>query len=248
MVVPQVAVGALIERVSVASNGTQGNDGSAAYSGSPAISANGRYVAFASGSSNLVPGDTNDRTDVFVRDLRSGTTRRVSVAGDGTQANHGSHAPAISADGRYVTFASVASNLVPGDTNHTGDVFVRDLRSGTTRRVSVAGNGAQGNHSSYGSAISADGRYVAFLSDASNLVPGDTNGASDVFVRDRRSGTTRRVSVAGNGTQGNLDSGDQAISADGRYVAFDSYASNLVPGDTNDNQDVFVRDLKRRRR
>jgi Tol biopolymer transport system component len=237
-VVPQVAVGAFIERVSVAGDGSQANNDNY----SLAISADGRYVAFYSAASSLVPGDTNGALDVFVRDRRAGTTQRVSVATDGSQGNGFSYDPAISADGRYVAFDSYASSLVPGDTNGDSDVFVRDRRLGTTQRVSVATNGSQGNGDSASPAISADGRYVAFSSDASNLVPGDTNGALDVFVRDRRSGTTQRVSVATDGSQAN--GGSPAISADGRYVAFTSVASNLVPGDTNGFEDVFVRDLK----
>ena len=240
-VVPQMAVGALTERVSVATDGSQGYGGSPE---KPAISADGRYVAFESGSSNLVAGDTNGFEDVFVRDLQSGTTQRVSVATGGTQGNGFSSEPAISADGRYVTFSSAASNLVPGDTNGAPDVFVRDRRSGTTQRVSVAAAGTQGNGDSGSSAIGADGRYVAFVSRASNLVPGDTNGTSDVFVRDLQLGTTQRVSVATDGTQADGASFNVAISADGRYVAFDSYASNLAPGDTNQAGDVFVRDLQ----
>jgi archaellum component FlaF (FlaF/FlaG flagellin family) len=171
-------------------------------------------------------------------------TQRVSVATGGTQGNGDSFIPAISADGRYVTFQSIASNLVPGDTNSTFDVFVRDRRSGTTQRVNVATDGTQANGDSFSLAISADGRYVTFQSIASNLVPGDTNDRTDVFVRDLRSGTTQRVSVATGGTQANGDSDIPAISADGRYVAFESGASNLVPGDTNHSEDVFVRDLK----
>ena len=143
-----------------------------------------------------------------------------------------------------MAFESFASNLVPGDTGYPPDVFVRDRRSGTTRRVSVAADGMQANGQSEASAISADGRYVAFESDASNLVPGDTNHAYDVFVSDRRSGTIRRVSVAADGSQANWDSLTPAISTDGRYVTFDSAASNLVPGDMNGYGDVFVRDLK----
>jgi Tol biopolymer transport system component len=235
VVMPRVAVGVVIERVSVAINSTQANGDSDL----PAISANGRYAAFTSEASNLVPGDTNGLGDVFVRDLWTGTTRRVSVASDGTQGNDssGSESEAISADGRYVAFDSGASNLVPGDANHRGDVFVRDLRSGTTRLVSVATSGTQGNHTSSFAAISADGRYVAFDSTASNLVPGDTNHSADVFVRDLRSGTTQRVSVASDGTQTNGDSYFPAVSADGRYVAFESV-------NTSDNLDVFVRDLR----
>ncbi len=171
------------ERVSVSSDGTEGNW----YSHFPSISADGRYVAFQSAASNLVPGDTNGYWDVFVRDRLTGTTELVSVSSDGTQGNDESYdrALSISADGRFVAFGSEASNLVPGDTNGHSDVFVRDRLTGTTERVSVSSDGTQGNYGGYWPSISADGRYVAFHSPASNLVPGDTNGHSDVFVRDR---------------------------------------------------------------
>ena len=155
----------------------------AAAAHSPAISADGRFVAFVSFATNLVPGDTNDATDVFVRDRQTGTTRRVSLGPGGVQGNGGSAGPAISANGRFVAFFSAATNLVPGDTNGTADVFVRDRQTGTTRRVSLGPGGVQGDGDSVGAAISADGRFVAFESDATNLVPGDTNGAPDVFVR-----------------------------------------------------------------
>jgi Tol biopolymer transport system component len=197
----------------------------------------------------LVPGDTNGKTDVFVRDRQAGVTRRVSVGAAG-QANgasggsYGNGGPTISAGGRYVAFTSDASNLVPGDTNETTDVFVRDRQAGVTRRVSVGAAG-QANGPSAAPAISADGRYVAFASDASNLVPGDTNGTTDVFVRDLRLGVTRRVSVGAAG-QGNGSSGGSAsgptISANGRYVAFNSGASNLVHNDTITGGGLFVRD------
>jgi Tol biopolymer transport system component len=170
------------------------------------------------------------------------TTQRVSASSTGAQGLGYSDDPALSADGRYVAFSSEASNLVPGDTNDTYDVFVRDQQTGTTSRVSVSGTGEQGSDYSYDPAISADGRYVTFASGAWNLVPGDTNDTTDVFVRDRRTGTTGRVSVSGTGEQGNGESFSPVLSADGRYVAFDSDASNLVPGDTNDTNDVFVRD------
>ena len=166
-------------RVSVASDGTQGNSASSA----PVLSADGRTVAFYSSASNLVVGDTG-WADVFVRDLTTGVTRRVSVASDGSQANSDSVIPALSADGRYVAFVSLASNLVAGDTNGQSDVFVRDLAMGQTVRVSFASDGAQANGWSRSPTISADGRYVAFTSTASNLVPGDTNTVEDVFVRD----------------------------------------------------------------
>ncbi len=227
------------ERVSVATGGTQANG----FSYFPSISADGRYVTFDSAATNLVAGDTNACRDVFVRDRQSGTTERVSLSTGGTQADGIGYFPSISADGRYVTFDSDATNFIAGDTNGARDVFVYDRQSGTTERVSVATGGAEGNSGSYAPArISADGRYVAFESVATNLVPGDTNGYDDIFVRDRQSGTTERVSVATSGAQGNLYSWISSISADGRYVAFYSPATNLVPGDTNGFWDVFLRD------
>ncbi len=212
-------------------------------SSQPAISANGRYVAFKSSASNLVPGDTNTTIDVFVRDRKNHTTRRVSVSSNGAQADSYSYQPEISADGRYVAFISYASNLVPGDTNDSTDVFVRDRKNHTTRRVSVSSNGAQAEAGSNttGVDISGSGRYVAFDSNASNLVPGDTNDSIDVFVRDRRADLTRRVSLSSNGDQGDSGSTDPTISADGHRVAFASGASNLVAGDTNATIDAFVR-------
>jgi Tol biopolymer transport system component len=205
--------------------------------------ANGRYAAFASAASNLVPGDTNQAIDVFVRDLSTGVTRCVSVTRQGMPASRNSYEPVISANGRYVAFESQAKNLVPGDTHHNCDVFVRDLSADVTRWVSVGAAGAVTNGQSYFPAISADGRYVTFQSDASNLVAGDTNRAGDVFVRDRSAHVTRRVSVGPGGRQANdFSYGRAAISADGRYVAFSSGATNLVAGDTNHSRDVFVRD------
>ena len=226
-------------RVSVASDGTQGDGGGSL---EPSISADGRYVAFWSGASNLVPGDTNGKMDVFVHDRQTGQTTRISVASDGTQGNGDSYTPSISADGRYVAFESEASNLVPGDTNGRMDVFVHDRQTGQTNRISVTSDGGQGNDRAGLPSISADGRYVVFQSDASNLVPGDTNGRTDVFVHDQKSGQTTRISVASDGTQGNGGSYRPSISADGRYVTFHSEASNLVSGDTNERIDVFIHD------
>ena len=160
-------------RVSVHSDGTEGN----ADSWYPAISSDGRFVAFNSDASNLVIGDSNGEQDIFVHDVQSGITSRASIAWDGSEANYGSYEDvAISADGRYVAFWAWATNLVPNDTNEESDVFVRDRISSTTIRVSVASNGSQGNHVSNVPFISANGRYVAFSSRASNLVTGDTNG------------------------------------------------------------------------
>ena len=229
---------AVTERVSLGAGGVEGND----FSVSSALSADGRFVAFNSAASNLVAGDTNGVEDVFVRDRQTATTERVSVDSGGGQANGASFLGGMSADGRFVVFASTASNLVPGDTNGLRDVFIRDRQMGTTERVSVSSLGAEANADSFDASVSADGRFVAFESAASNLVTGDTNGVSDDFVRDRQTGVTERVSVSSVGTEGNAGSLGSTISADGRFVAFGSSASNLVSDDTNGEPDVFVRD------
>jgi Tol biopolymer transport system component len=228
------------ERVSIGRRGAQANEDSSV----GAISADGRFVAFESDATNLVAGGMNQLNGIFVRDRVAGTTERVSVASGGAPANNDSSWPWISADGRFVVFDSFASNLVVGDTNRKGDVFVRDRAAGTTERVSVATGGAQANDESGISvrAASADGRFVGFESDATNLVAGDTNGVRDVFVRDRVAGTTERVDIGRGGAQANLESLMGAISADGRFVVFDSEAPNLVADDTNGRWDVFVRD------
>jgi len=226
------------ERASVGNEGQEANGQSA----TPVLSADGRYVVFASQASNLVAGDANGRFDVFLRDRLAGTTERVSVATDGSQGNFDSIAPAVSADGRYVAFSSAASNLVAGDTNNAFDVFVRDRLAQTTTRVSVASDGSEGNSLSLAPRISGDGAVVVFHSFSSNLVAGDTNGAPDVFVHEVSSGATSRASVASDGTQGNQQSIGAMVSADGRFVAFDSDASTLVAGDVNGRTDVFVHD------
>jgi len=230
-------------RVSVASDGTEGD----AWAGMPpSISADGRYVAFYALASNLVGDDTNGVADVFVHDCDTGETMRVSVASDGAEATDASAEPSISADGRYVAFRSDAADLVADDTNAVPDTFVHDRETGETVRVSVASDGTEANGgSSSRTSIGADGRCVAFGSDATNLVAGDTNGVQDTFVHDRETGETVRVSVASDGTQANAGSSlgfnhPPSISADGRCVAFDSDATNLVPGDTNGFGDVFV--------
>jgi Tol biopolymer transport system component len=226
------------DRVSVDSSGLEGNG----FSNEPSISANGRYVAFESSANNLVPGDTNGSRDIFVHDRQTGVTERVSVDSSGLEGNDINSDPSISADGRYVAFDSFASNLVSGDTNGSWDVFVHDRQTGVTTRVSVDSSGVEGSSSSFRPSISADGRYVAFDSLASNLVSGDTNSFSDVFVHDRQTGVTTRVSVDSSGVEGTLFSVYPSISADGRHVAFDSKSDNLVPGDTNGSPDVFVHD------
>jgi Tol biopolymer transport system component len=227
-----------VVQASTDSAGNQGNGNSF----SPSLSGDGRYVAFWSDAGNLVPGDTNNEDDVFVKDLWTGAVVRASTDAGGAQANRSSDSPALSADGRYVAFDSLASNLVPGGTNGAIDIFVKDLWTGAVVRASTtAAGGSQSQGSfSFSPALSADGRFVAFWSSASNLVPGDTNGAHDVFVKDLWTGAAVRVSTTAGGGQANGASDTSALSADGRYVVFTSLASNLVAGDTNGVQDVFV--------
>ena len=300
------AAGADIRRVSVSATGAQGDrDSGGPLFGAPVISADGRYVAFASAATTLVPGDTNDTADVFVADRRTGAIERVNVSSTGAQAHHltdeGSFGPSISADGRYVAFASFADNLVPGDTNEALDGFVhdrrtgrtsritldtaggqawgggvsidrsgryaafialpgailpgsddfqldgvfhRDLRTGEVRRADVSTAGGPSDSVSGVAVISGDGRHVAFQSWGAGLHPGDTNGEPDVFLRDVDTAVTELVSITPAGVAGNGASLGFAVSADGRFVAFCSYASDLVPGDTNGVADVFVRDLR----
>lgn len=218
-------------------------------SGAGVVSGNGRFVVFGSTMADLVPGDTNEQRDVFVRDLRSGRTERVSVSsagqqGDGDSAVYGR--PDISSDGRFVTFVSAATNLVPGDTNARIDVFVHDRQTGATERVSVSSTEEQGNQDSayFGSQISDDGQVVAFHSNSSNLVPGRQDvGANQVFVRDRRTGTTVPASVSSTGElSGYFAVVGFDLSATGRHLAFVTQSSNVVAGDTNEAEDVFVHD------
>ena len=225
---------------SVDSNGVQGDQGC---DSGTAISADGRFVAFASYASNMVSGDTNGSEDIFVHDLVTGTTTRVSVDSAGNQGSGDSRYPSLSGDGRYVAFASTANNLVPNDTSFGWDVFVHDRQTGQTVRASVDSNGLQGNDNSFWPVLSRDGRYVGFTSLATNLVPGDTNGSRDAFIHDLVAGTTTRVSVDSNGNQGNGDSVFNSWSADDRLVAFHGGSTNLVPSDSNGAWDVFVRDL-----
>jgi Tol biopolymer transport system component len=235
---------AVTERASVALAGfpTQ-PDGD---SNKPSISADGRYVAFFSFATNLVAADTNAASDVFLYDRNLGTTTRVSVGPGGVQGDNNSvvFGQAVSNDGTKVVFESAATNLVAGDTNGAKDVFV--WTAGTTALVSMnsAGTGP-GDGESRVSAISGNGQFVVFESDATNLVANDNNGVTDIFVRDLTAGTTTRVSIPSDSTQANGASfafGTTTISDDGRYVVFESSASNLVAGDTNGVPDVFVRD------
>jgi Tol biopolymer transport system component len=230
-----------IERVSVASNGSQANGNSE----EPSISSDGRIIAFISDATNLVTGDTNGVADVFVHDIDIGITERVNESSAGIQGNNDAFTLSLSSNGRFVAFGSLATNLVAGDTNAVIDVFVHDRNTGTTERVSISTAGAQANKESFSPAVSSDGLFIAFQSDATNLVPFDTNANSDIFVHDRTAGVTERVSVASDGTQGNGDSIFAAISSNGRFVAFTSEATNLVAGDTNNKADIFVHDRQK---
>jgi Tol biopolymer transport system component len=225
-------------RVSVATDGTQGNSTSS-YA---AISADGTAVAFQSDATNLVGDDTNGFRDVFVHDRATGQTSRVSVASDGSQGSSESRFPSISTDGRYVAFQSWASNLVADDNNGFADIFVRDQQGGQTTRVSIATGGTEANGPSERPWVSGSGRYVVFESSATNLVADDTNAHIDIFLRDSQAPQTTRVSVATDGSQGNGDSRWCVVNSNGRQVAFMSYATNLVAGDTNGCGDVFLRD------
>ena len=208
----------------------------------PLIAANGRYVAFYSGIRDLVPDDTNNVFDVFVYDLQTDEISRVSVSSSGMEADIHSSLHSISQDGRYVTFESHATNLVPNDTNNNADIFVHDRQTRATIRVSVTSAGLQIIGGMGMSSISGDGRYVVFSSVDGNIVPGDTNNDSDVFLRDINMGVTTLISAANSGGIGNSVSYDAAISADGHYVVFSSEADNLVSTDTNFARDIFIRD------
>jgi Tol biopolymer transport system component len=291
---------------------------------SPSISGDGNQVAFQSGSTNLIEGDTNESTDIFVANLSSGVIIRVSVDSTGQQANAPSYKPEISANGRFVVFESFADNLVPGDSNNTcdnnldgisiencPDIFLHDLLTGQTTLVSILTNGTQSDGWSRNATISGDGsvvafastgsnldgfeddyacdtdsdleeddncpdvflrnlntgvttiitrtvtggaalgwadfpslsasgRFVSFESDSEHLVEEDASGNTDIFVYDSQTGKNKRVSVSSTGTEANDNSIGSSISADGQLIAFTSYADNLVIGDTNENSDVFV--------
>jgi hypothetical protein len=228
------------ERVSVASKRVQSSGG---ISGS-SMSTTGRFVVFGT-PAKLVDNDTNGTDDVYLHDRKTNTTERVSVASGGVEAHGYSQGGSVSADGHYVTFESDAPDLVAGDTNENYDIFVHDRQTLVTKRVSVTSRGAEAHGFSYFESISADGRFVTFTSSATDLVPGDTNNVDDIFVHDRKTGTTRRVSGGQGSAQANGSfSQVSSLSADGRLVVFGSDATNLVPGGTNGQAHVFIRQLR----
>ncbi|OGT09088.1 MAG: hypothetical protein A3J49_05830, partial [Gallionellales bacterium RIFCSPHIGHO2_02_FULL_57_16] len=228
------------------------------------VSAEGRYALIDSDATNLVTGDANGLSDVFVKDTVTGAITRVSTDANGNEATGGvlggSYCFDMSADGRYVVFGSDATNLVTGDANNTFDLFLKDTQTGAITRVNTAADGTEvtytvGADNFLGGFVSADGRYVIFNSDADNLVAGDTNGVTDIFKKDLQTGAITRVNTDVNGTAaaGSINYVDDwtnwvlaneiaGVSADGRYVAFNSMADNLVAGDTNGVTDVFVKD------
>lgn len=203
----------------------------------PSISADGRFVAFRYAGAAAVPGDTNGYPDIFVRDRLLGTTERVSVGAGGRESDGSSYHFAISGDGRFVAFSTWASSLAVGVTNNARDVFVRDRLLGTTERVSVGSSGEQGSNDAEHPAISADGRFVAFASYSRNLVPDTTHGRSQIYVHDRLTGLTARVSQRDDGSEsaggGYYTTGSPALADGARIIAFRSDAADLVNGDTN---------------
>src|SRR5688500_4164002 len=226
---------AVTELVSLADNEAQGNNASGVEGIPTGVSADGRFVAFYSFASNLVPGDTNGHPDVFLRDRQTGSTTLVSRGYDGSPANGMSLDPSISADGNYVAFLSNAENLVLGDDDGSADAFVYNRLTGQN---SIIGQDSFGTDAPF---ISGNGRFVVFHTYAA-LVPEDTQGARDIYVTDLVSGGFELISKNALNEVGNHQSFDTHISFDGRYVAFYSLADNLVPGDGNMNYDVFMRD------
>ena len=226
------------ELASIASSG----DPIAGHSYHASISRNGQFVVFTSDDSSVVDEDYNDCDDVFVHDRLAGTTERVSLGSGGEEASGDSFFPSISADGRFVAFVSWGDNLVPGDTNGWPDIFLRDRQLGTTQRVNVGPAGEEANSASSFPSISADGRFVAFWSGADNLVAGHMGWLEDVFIWDRWEAGVELVSASSENEQADRWTSSPSISANGRFIAFFSWASNLTADDTNDCSDVFIRD------
>ncbi|HEV2565957.1 MAG TPA: hypothetical protein VGU19_12825 [Microvirga sp.] len=228
----------VVTLLSTAQDGTPANG----ISHSAQLSPDGRSVLFTSSATNLVAGKPS--FDIFIKDIESGTVKRLSSAADGTQANGtGSTDARFSPDGGSILFASNASNLVPGDSKGFSDIFLKDIDSGAISRLSTTADGSEANGDSFDAQLSADGRYMIFESKASNLVAGDTKGAYDIFRKDLVTGAISRLSTAADGSEVNGGSFNARVSPDGRYMTFESLASNLVAGDTNGEYDIFLKDL-----
>ncbi|MDQ2972891.1 MAG: hypothetical protein M3Q79_00200 [bacterium] len=230
----------LVKLVSSNSSGVQANGPSDTRSG---VSDDGRYVVFDSLGTNLIASDTNGTYDVFLKDTVTGVTSLVSASASGVQDNSGAIEPTISGDGIYVAFTSFADNLVPGYTNNGGEIFVKNIQTGAIQMASTSSSGGQPNNYSYFPKLAAGGQFVAFQSEATNLVTGDTNATTDIYIKDLQTGIIRLVSADAGGTIGNGSSQtvNIAVSADGQYVTFNSLATNLVTGDTNGLLDTFVK-------
>ncbi len=224
------------------SQSMSGGGAAAGESLAPDISGTGRYVVWASGAADIVPGDTNNRRDVFLRDMQTGLVERLSVTSAGAQVSGVSSAPRISPDGRWVVFWS-QSGLLPSDQNGFHDVYRLDRTTGELALVSITAGGLQGNFWSFDGDVSDDGRYVTFLSEADNLAAGDVNFGADVFLKDMRTGELQRLSETANGTSGDGISDDPCVSGDGSTVTYTSFASDLIPGDTNGAPDAFAYDV-----
>lgn len=243
-----LAVGCLSALVAAGSASPLVDRGGDNESLNPSISADGRYVAFQSAADNLIPDDRNPSWDIFVRDRQTGTTELISVSSGGVQGIGESTQPSISADGRFVAFNSYADNLVANDQNQQWDVFVRDRSAHTTELVSISSSGEQGNHRSESpspQSISGDGRYVVFQSDSTNLVPGDNEVRWKIYLRDRVRHTTELISLSSGGQRADRNCRWPSISGDGRYVTFESSATNLTPekpGQSWEFYNVFMRD------
>jgi len=229
-------------RVSEAAGGGDPNDSSSLFGS--AISKNGRYVVYYSYATNIVAGDGNEASDVFLYDAVQGTTTLVSRNAAGTPSNGDSIYPSISANGRFVAYSSTASDLVAGGIGGNYDVYVYDTRTGTTSKASPGIDSAKAGGGCFRAAVSNSGRWVAFDSLAANLVPGDTNGAVDVFLFDRKTAAMRRVSVPAGGGEGNAASFGQVMSSSGKVLVFISSASDLVLDDANATDDLFRVDLR----
>ena len=233
-------------RVSVDSEGDEAIGGS---SGNPSISSDGRYIAFTSSATNLVAGDANGQSDIFLHDTQNNTTTRVSVDSAGLEADAFSDSPSISSDGRYVAFTSDATNLVAGDANGQRDIFLHDTQNNTTTRVSVVSGGAEAiDGDSNNPSISSDGRYVAFSSDATNLVAGDTNGVSDVFLHDTQTAETILVSRGSNSVISYTGSFTESLANDGSLEGSITATMPLSPISdfwnisSKDNTAIFLED------